>query len=90
MATKRGATKKGTTRKGASKKGASRKGAAKRGASKKGIGIPALPINLECIAACAERYQECLSKGVSRDICMKRLVKNLANCQRGIFPRDAG
>jgi hypothetical protein len=85
MATKRGATKKGAARKSASKRGAT-----KKGASKKGIGIPPFQINLECIAACAERYQECLSKGVSRDICMKRLVKNLANCQRGIFPRDAG
>jgi hypothetical protein len=72
MATKRSAKK-------ASKK------SAKKSAKKAAI-IP--PINLACIEACIKRYEDCLAKGVDRATCLKRLQKNLANCQRGIFPAN--
>jgi hypothetical protein len=43
---------------------------------------------LKCIEACIQRFERCISKGVDRATCIKRLQKNLANCQRGIFPTD--
>jgi hypothetical protein len=87
MATKRAASgKKGATKKPAARKGAASKGASKKGTSKKGITFP--PPNILCIEACVERYRRCLSRGVDPAICMKRLQKNLLNCQRGIFPPE--
>lgn len=86
MATKRAAKGGKSATKKASKKSASKKSAAKKGASTAAGGVP-IP-NLRCIEACFERYRRCLSKGNSPAICMKRLQKNLLNCQRGIFPQD--
>jgi len=68
-----------------SAKKASKK-SAKKSAKKTGASFP-LP-NLACIEACIVRYERCIAKGVERAICMKRLQKNLANCLRGIFPKD--
>jgi len=62
------------------------KKAAKKSAKKAAIIPP--PINLQCIEACIQRFERCIAKGVDRATCMKRLQKNLANCQRGIFPTD--
>ena len=59
---------------------------AKKSAKKAAIFPP--PINLKCIEACIQRFERCISRGVDRATCMKRLQKNLANCQRGIFPTD--
>ncbi|HEX7720789.1 MAG TPA: hypothetical protein VF397_01440 [Pyrinomonadaceae bacterium] len=60
-----------------------------RKSAKKGITlIFPPPINLKCIEACIQRFERCISRGVDRATCMKRLQKNLGNCQRGIFPTD--
>ena len=79
MATKR-ASKKGSSKKGSTKKRASKKAPTKQAA--------ALPINLNCIVACVERYHRCLQKGVDQKTCQKRLVRCISNCAAGIFPTD--
>ena len=72
-------------RKSSTKKGA--KKSAKKSTRASAAAIPP-PINLQCIEASIQRFERCLSKGVDRATCMKRLQKNLANCQRGIFPTE--
>ena len=72
-----------TTKKTPAKK-ASRK-SSKSGAKKT---TATIPINLQCIEACVERYRRCIAKGVDQATCMKRLQKNIANCAKGIFPTD--
>ena len=62
------------------------KKASKKPAKKAAILPP--PINLKCIEACVQRFERCIARGVDRATCIKRLQKNLANCQRGIFPTD--
>jgi len=80
MVTNRGSSTKTGTKKAGSKKSGAKKSA------KAGAVFP--PINLKCIEACIQRFNRCISRGVDRATCMKRLQKNLANCQRGIFPTD--
>ena len=62
------------------------KKASKKPAKKAAIIPP--PINLKCIEACVQRFERCIARGVDRATCIKRLQRNLANCQRGIFPTD--
>jgi hypothetical protein len=81
MATRKGSSKKGSSKKSTGKKSA--KKSAKKGGA---LAAPSFPINLRCIAACVERYNRCLQKGVPQATCLKRLGRNIQNCALGIFP----
>ena len=70
MATKRSSTKKSATKK-----------SAKKSSKKTGIIIP--PPNLRCIEACVTQFEACVSKGVDRATCMKRLQRCLQKCFTG-------
>ncbi|HYW74446.1 MAG TPA: hypothetical protein VE961_25710 [Pyrinomonadaceae bacterium] len=70
------------------KRAASAKKGAKKSSKKKAKKTASIPVNLQCIEACIERYRRCLAKGVDQATCIKRLQKNIANCAGGIFPTD--
>lgn len=85
MATKKGSSKKSSTKKSASKK--SSKKSAKKSSVKTGIsttpGVLIPPPNLRCVIACVTQYNKCISKGVDRATCMKRLQRCLLKCEGG-------